>query len=69
MSAKLGKPQAVTATAHKLVRLVYRMLKHGGAYVDAGQDYYERLYRERVLQNLQRRAKEPGLIPPMSYLV
>src|SRR3712207_566560 len=27
MSAKLGKPQAVTATAHKLARLVYSMLK------------------------------------------
>jgi transposase len=62
MSAKLGKPQAVTATAHKLARLVYSMLKHGGEYVDAGQDYYERQYRERVVQNLQRRAKELGLI-------
>ncbi len=38
------------------------MLKQGGEYVDAGQDYYERQYRERVVQNLQRRAKELGLI-------
>jgi transposase len=62
MSAKLGKPQAVTATAHKLARLVYSMLKHGGDYVDAGQDYYERQYRERVVQNLTRRAKELGFV-------
>jgi transposase len=62
MSAKLGKPQAVTATAHKLARLVYSMLKHGTEYVDAGQDYYERHYRERVVQNLTRRAKELGLV-------
>ena len=37
--ARLGAPKAITATAHKLARLVYSMLKHGTAYVDAGQDY------------------------------
>ena len=62
MSAKLGKAQAVTATAHKLARLVYSLLKHGGDYVDAGQDYYERHYRERVVQNLTRRAKDLGFV-------
>ncbi len=62
MSAKLGKPQAVTATAHKLARLVYSMLKHGTEYVEVGQDYYERQHRERVVQNLTRRAKELGLV-------
>ena len=62
MSAKLGKPQAITATAHKLARLVYSMLKHGTAYVDVGEDYYERQYRERVVQSLTRRAKELGLV-------
>ncbi len=62
MSARLGKPQAITATAHKLARLVYSMLKHGTEYVDVGQDYYERQHRERVVQNLTRRAKELGLV-------
>src|SRR5919202_1873381 len=54
--------RAVTATAHKLARLVYSMLKHGTEYVDAGQDYDERQHRERVVQNLARRAKELGLV-------
>jgi transposase len=40
--ARLGTPKAITATAHKLARLIYAMLTHGTAYVDAGQDYYER---------------------------
>jgi predicted aldo/keto reductase-like oxidoreductase len=62
MSARLGKPQAVTATAHKLARMVYSMLKHGTEYVDAGQDYYERQYKERVVQNITRRAKELGFV-------
>ena len=36
------------------------MLKHGTAYVDAGQDYYEQQYHQRVLQNLQRKARAMG---------
>jgi transposase len=65
MAARIGKPQAITATAHKLARIVYSMLKHGTAYVDAGQDSYERQYKERVVSTLQRRAKALGfeLVP------
>ncbi len=65
MAARIGKPQAVTATAHKLARIVYSMLKHGTAYTDAGQDYYERQYKERVVHTLQQRAKALGfeLVP------
>jgi transposase len=60
LRAKLGAPKAITATAHKLARTVYRMLKHGKAYTDVGVEYYERRYRERLLKSLQRRAAEMG---------
>jgi transposase len=65
MAARIGKMQAVTATAHKLARIVYSLLKYGTEYNDAGQDYYERRYQERVLRNLQQRAKALGfeLVP------
>jgi transposase len=36
------------------------MLTKGEEYVDRGQDYYEQLYRQRVVTNLQRRANELG---------
>jgi transposase len=58
--SRLGAPKAITATAHKLARLVYTMLKHGTVYVDAGQEYYEERYRTRVVQNLKRKAQELG---------
>lgn len=58
--ARLGAPKAVTATAHKLARLVYTMLKQGTAYVDVGQEYYEKRYRARVIQNMKRKAQELG---------
>ena len=33
MNSRLGYKGAITATAHKLARYVYAMLKHGQAYV------------------------------------
>ena len=60
MRARLGAPKAMTATAHKLARLVYSRLRYGTAYVDAGQQVYEQKYRDRVLTNLQRKAKAFG---------
>ena len=36
------------------------MLSHGTEYVDAGQDYYERQYKRRVINNLAKRAKHLG---------
>jgi len=60
LRSRLGAPKAITATAHKLARLVYAMLKNGTAYVDAGQKYYEERYRGRVVQNLKRKAQEFG---------
>jgi transposase len=59
-AAHLGMPKAITATAYKLARIIYTMLTEGSAFVEQGQDYYERQYQARVLKNLTRRAKELG---------
>lgn len=63
----LGAPKAVTAAAHMLARLVYRMLKYGETFVEKGLDWYETQYRERALANLKRRAKSLGfdLVPSL----
>jgi transposase len=65
MRARLGTPAAITATAHKLARIIYFMLKERMPYHDRGADYYEQQYRARVLHNLTRRAAKLGfrLIP------
>ena len=47
--AQLGAPKAITATAHKLARIIYAMLRYGQQYVDAGAEYYESQYHERAL--------------------
>ena len=60
LSARLGKPKAVRATAHKLARLIYTLMSKGTAYVDQGQDYYEQQHQQRVLTNLKIKAREMG---------
>jgi hypothetical protein len=61
MCARMDKPKAVTAAAHKLARLIYTMLTKGEEYTDQGQDYYEERYRERVLRQLNQRAIKMGM--------
>ena len=61
MCAKMDKPKAITAAAHKLARLIYSMITKGEEYVDQGQAYYEERYRQRVEINLRRKAESLGL--------
>jgi len=58
--ARCGAPAAVTATAHKLARIIYALLKNHKPYHDIGADYYEQQYRDRVLRNLSRQAVRLG---------
>ncbi len=59
-AAQIGMPKAITATAHKLARIIYNMLRYGTEFVEQGQDYYERAYQDRVLKSITRRAQEMG---------
>ena len=63
--AHLGAPKAITATAHKLARIIYCMLRYGQQFVDAGAEYYESQYRHRALRAAQQRAAQLGyqLVP------
>ena len=61
MCARMDKPKAVAAAAHKLARLIYTMLTKGEEYTDQGQAYYEERYRERVLHHLSQRASKLGM--------
>ena len=58
--AHLGAPKAITAAAHKLARLIYRMLKYGEEYVEQGQKAYEDQYRRHSLKALTRSAHNLG---------
>lgn len=61
MKARYDAPTAITATAHKLARIIYTMLKNQEEYRDPGEGYYEEQYRQRAIKNLKRKAKRLGL--------
>jgi transposase len=61
LCARMDKPRAVTACAHKLARLIYTMVAKGEEYVDRGQDDYEERHRERVVKLLAKKAEQLGL--------
>jgi transposase len=58
--SRLGAPKAITATAHKLARIVYNLMRFGHAYVKQTEEAYAEQVRERLEKQLQRRAKELG---------
>lgn len=61
MRARHGPAKANKATAHKLARIFYHMLKYREPYVDPGQAYYEQQYRDRAIRNLKRKAAKLGM--------
>lgn len=65
MAARLGKGKAITATAHKLARLIYTLLTRGDDYVEESQAQYEARFQDRTLKYLQQKAKALGfeLVP------
>jgi transposase len=60
IKGKIGAPKAITATAHKLAKLFYRLLRYGDDYVDLGQQQYEEQFRDKQVKALKRRAVALG---------
>ena len=61
MKGRLGAQAAVTATAHKLARIVYLALKHGLTYMRQSQEEYEARMKEKQIKALRRKARQLGL--------
>jgi len=61
MKGRLGTQAAVTATAHKLARIVYLALKHGMTYMRQSQEEYEAQMKEKQIKALKRKARQLGL--------
>jgi transposase len=60
LKARLGPAKAITATAHKIAKIIYNMLRTGTRYKEVGQTYYEEQYRERTIKNLKKKAEMLG---------
>jgi transposase len=60
MRYRLSAPQAVTATAHKLARIIYTMLRTGRGYVEPDSEALRERQRQRREAKLKRQAREMG---------
>jgi hypothetical protein len=60
MQARKGPGAAITATAHKLARLYYSLVKNGQEYDEERARADEERQRERMVSNLRKRAKGLG---------
>jgi transposase len=60
IKSRIGGKGAITATAHKLACLVYRMLKYGKEYVKQSMQTYERKIKDQLERSLRRKAAALG---------
>jgi len=61
MRARLGAPVAIKATAHKMARIIYEMLRTKTPYRDKGPEHYNAKMKARQLASLERKAKDYGM--------
>jgi len=62
LRARVGPEQATTATAHKIARIVYHMIKHRQPYRLVSAAEYDEQHHQRELKSLQRRAAKLGMV-------
>jgi transposase len=65
MRAKLGAPKAITATAHKLARIIHHLLTTREAYDESQLAQAEQDHRQRTESRLRAQARALGfqLVP------
>jgi transposase len=61
MVARLGPAEGITATAHKLARLLYSLIKQGHDYVRTGLEQYEKKNADRKMKALRKMAQSLGV--------
>jgi transposase len=60
IQSRIGRQGAIRATAHKLAKIVYAMLRDKTEYREAGANYYEQRYQQKVFNSISRKALQLG---------
>lgn len=60
LAARKGKKRAIVAVAHALLCTGYTLLWTGRRFSDLGEDYFDRLDRERLTKRLLKRLEKLG---------
>jgi transposase len=68
LKTRMGPKKAVMAIAHKILKAVYHVIKHGEDFKDLGEDYLINLRRESHLNFLTRQASKLDMILVPKFL-
>jgi transposase len=60
MKTRIGAPKAMVATAHKLAKIIYHMIKKRESFNDIGQEAYAKRHEQRTIANMEKRAAKLG---------
>lgn len=62
LAVRIGSAKALTATAYKIARMYYQLMREGRKYVEAGEAAYTQQYHKQQIAVLEKKAKRLGLI-------
>jgi transposase len=62
LRSRLGPKKAITAIAHRILKAVFHIIKHGASFKDLGEDYLLNLNKSSKLNYLSRQAQKLGFI-------
>ena len=60
MARRLGKKKAITALAHKVLVIVYHILRTNKPYTDLGADYFDQKDKARIERHHIHRLEQLG---------
>ena len=61
LAVRIGKGKAMMATAYKIARMYYNLMRYGQQYVEIGEAKYNEKYHKRQLATLAKRATQLGM--------
>lgn len=62
LRSRLGPKKAIMAIAHRILKALYYIIKHGDTFRDLGEDYLTELRSKSVTSYLERQAKKLGMV-------
>jgi len=60
LKSRRGAKKAIVAIAHRISKAIYNIIKHAGTFIDLGEDYLTAKTRQRVIDNIKKRANQLG---------
>ena len=67
LKSRRGAKKAIVAIAHRISKAIYNIIKKRDTFMDLGEDYLNAKTRQRVIDNIKKRANQLGyeLVPCM----